>query len=41
MTLISIREQPNGPDGSNATLSFDGESVYPITVAPPFSDARR
>lgn len=38
MTLISIREQPNGPDGSNATLSFDGEGVYPITVTPPFSD---
>ena len=37
MTLISIRER-NGPDGANATVSFDGQGEYPVTVSPPFSD---
>ena len=36
MTLISIRERPNGPAGSNATLSFDGLGEYPVTVRDPF-----
>jgi hypothetical protein len=37
MTLISIRER-TGPDGANATVSFDGQGEYPVTVNPPFSD---
>ncbi len=38
MTLITIRERPNGPDGSNATLSFDHTGEYPLTISDPFED---
>ena len=37
MTLISIRER-SGPGGANATVSFDGQGEYAITVSPPFSE---
>jgi hypothetical protein len=37
MTLIAIRERAGGPDGTNATLSFDGGPEYPVTVRDPFT----
>lgn len=37
MTLVSIREQVGAADGPNATLSFDNEGVYPLTIRDPFS----
>ncbi len=37
MTLITIRERRDSPDGTNATLSFDHQGEYPITITPPFS----
>ena len=36
MTLIAIRERPNGPAGSNAVLSFDGLGEFPVSVRDPF-----
>lgn len=36
--LISIRERSAAMDGSNATLSFDNEGEYPITISDPFSE---
>ena len=38
MTLIPIRERPTTTDGPNATLSFDNEGQYPITISDPFSE---
>jgi hypothetical protein len=37
MTLISIRERLGGPNDSNATVSFDGQGEYPISIRPPFA----
>ena len=36
MPLLSIRERPGGPDGSNATVSIDNAGEYPIAIVPPF-----
>src|SRR5579871_4680464 len=36
--LIQIRERQPAADGSNATVSFDNEGEYPITISDPFSD---
>jgi tetratricopeptide (TPR) repeat protein len=38
MTTITIREHVGGPDGSNATLSFDGQGEYALTITDPFSE---
>jgi hypothetical protein len=38
MTLIRIREQPSGQDGSNALLSFEHGAEYPISIHDPFSE---
>ena len=37
-TLISIREHVGGNIGSNATLSFNHEGEYEITIRDPFSE---
>ena len=37
MPLISIREHPGGPAGANATVSFEPQDAYPITVTDPFT----
>src|SRR5229473_514555 len=37
MTVIRIREQSAGPDGSNATVSFNDRGDYPLTIQDPFS----
>ena len=37
MPLISIREHADGPAGANATVSFEHQGEYPVTVADPFS----
>jgi hypothetical protein len=37
MTLISIRER-SGSNGANATVSFDGQGEYLVTISLPFSD---
>jgi hypothetical protein len=36
MTQITIREQPNGPDGANAIVSIAGVGEYPVQVQSPF-----
>src|SRR6266436_9391813 len=38
MTLIRIREQLSGQDGSNALLSFEHGAEYPISIHDPFSE---
>src|SRR5438874_1780201 len=38
MVQIQIRERPAGPDGSNATVSFDNTGEYPITISDPFAE---
>ncbi len=39
MTTITIRERTSpGPNGENATVSFDGGPQYDITVSDPFSE---
>jgi tetratricopeptide (TPR) repeat protein len=38
MTLIRIREQEGAAAGPNATLVFDDEEGYPLTIADPFSE---
>jgi hypothetical protein len=37
-TLITIRERAGDPSGHNATLSFDHEGEYEITISDPFSE---
>ena len=40
MTLISISERTSpGPNGENATVSFDNGPLYPVTISDPFSEA--
>ncbi len=38
MALIRIQEQAGGPNGSNATVSFENGPPYPLTVGDPFTE---
>src|SRR5437870_9578458 len=38
MPLIRIQERPEGPDGSNAIVSFNNGPEYPITINDPFKE---
>jgi hypothetical protein len=38
MTMISIREHGARANGANATISFDGQGEYPVTISDPFTE---